>query len=65
MSNQQELLVSGVAIRPSNLRPIYVPTRKYYHASYFHDDRYRHEIANHYRDFKMRPRLRRRKRGLL
>ncbi|XP_058978276.1 uncharacterized protein LOC101897729 [Musca domestica] len=61
-----QFIVTGKAIRPSAPQhSIQLPTRKHYNASYFHDNRYRHEVANHYRDFKMRPRLRRRKRNVL
>lgn len=62
----EQLRVVGIGIRPNASRePVYLPTRKFFHAKCFHDERYRHEIANHYRDFKRHPRLRRRRRGQL
>lgn len=49
----EQLRVVGIGIRPNASRePVYLPTRKFFHAKCFHDERYRHEIANHYRDFK-------------
>lgn len=55
------LLISGVSIKSSAQRPLKLSTRKFYNAVYFHDNQYHHEVANHYRDFKLRRRIRQRR----
>lgn len=57
----KNFVISGTAIKSCAQGPLKLPTRKFYNAGYFHDTQYQHEVANHYRDFKLRRRIRQRR----
>jgi len=48
-----DLSVVGVPLRVGVKYEPRLSMRRIYNKKYFRDERYRHEVANHYRDFKM------------
>ena len=60
----KQFVISGCGIKARAPVLKQLPTRKYYDAVYFHDNQYRHEVANHYRDFQLQRRIRHRRRRI-
>lgn len=62
--SHKNFLISGKAIEASAQSVVKLPVRKFYNKEYFHEiNEYQHEVANHYRDFKLRRRIRRKRRS--